>query len=413
MSLNDIEYIPVESPEELRLLLERLRWIYTAFDPDQDLHLSRFRSFDQILNSNPISRSDQSTNFNYALADLPDEFNVPSCKTQFFDVDDQTINLQAFLERSYTQGLLVHYRGDVVYEKYFGDHNEKIRWMTKSAGKLIIAMLIAIALDEGSIEGVDDPVTKYSPELIGTAWDGVTVDHCLKMTSGIDWDEEDLDLYRAGSAYARLSYQVAFGSIEEHIRRYGRTFEPGTRIRYSSIDTEMLGTVLIRATGMGIAKYLEERVWKPAGMEMDAYWVADPRGRELALSGLCATLRDYARLGLILLHGGTWNGVQIVPSWFAESMSNPEKYIFELPGNNDYPLISWNQAFIPSDPDQNRGDFSALGTLGQFIYVNPDSETVIAHQGIYPDVSIEYIEIYKHFWAFRAIIDHLDRNRAC
>jgi CubicO group peptidase (beta-lactamase class C family) len=411
MPLTNIDYIPLESPAELEVLLARLRWIYTLFDLDPDLHLSNMKAFDSFMDTAPIRCGDQTTEFSYAPAVLPEEFSIPESKTRFADIDAQSINLNDFLERNNTQGLLVHHQGHVVYERYFGDHNEQIKWMTFSASKLVIGMLVAIAIEEGDIESVDDPVTKYSHELINTAWDGVTIDHCLKMTSGIDWQEEDLDLYRAGSPYAQLMNQVCFGSIEEHIRKYGREFEPGTHIRYSSIDTEMLGTVLTHATGMRISKYLEERIWKPSGMEMDAYWITDSQGRELALSGLCATLRDYARLGLILAHGGKWNGLQIVPTWFVESLSNPDKDIFELPGNNDNPLISWNQTAIPSDPEQNRGDYMGFGTLGQFIYVDPQSETVIAHHGVYPDVNDDYIEAYKHFWAFRTIIEHLDRER--
>jgi CubicO group peptidase (beta-lactamase class C family) len=138
-------------------------------------------------------------------------------------------------------------------------------------------------------------------------------------------------------------------------------------------------------------------------MESDAFWLCDPTGRELALSGLCATLRDYGRLGLVLQHDGLWNGAQVLPVGFCEQLRRPDPAVFEMPGHDDYPLVCWQQSFVPSTVAEQQGDYMAAGSYGQLIYVHTDLEVVVAHQGIGRDITTEYIDMHRAFMAFRQI----------
>ena len=130
--------------------------------------------------------------------------------------------------------------------------------MTNSASKLVVAMLVAQAHEDGLIRSLDDPLPTYWPEAKGTAWSQVTVAHCLAMTTGIDFVEESLDLLDPANQFRDLFQELAFGSVERFLLSLGRRTEPGVELTYSSIDTEALGSILSRAVGMGIARYLEQ-----------------------------------------------------------------------------------------------------------------------------------------------------------
>lgn len=402
MTLSNLDYIPVSSQEDLHQLLRRLEWIYTYFNQDTELHDMQHRSLDTILSTAPIHRGERVAELDQRHAALPTTFRVPESRARHLQVPAEQLDVSSFLERAGTRGLLISQEGAIVHEEYLHGHQPTTRWMTNSASKLIVGMLTAIAVDQGAIKSFDDTLGAYAGAFRGTEWDGVTISQCLSMTTGIDWDEEDLDLLR-DCPWVRFFYAVAFGSIERFVKDLGRGSAPGTVLRYSSMDTQALGATLIAATGKGIASYLEEAIWKPAGMESDAYWVTDAEGQEMALGGLCATLRDYARLGLILANGGEWQGQEIVPHSFVQSLSMPTPETFWREGYDDYPLLCWNQSFIPSDGGQAQGDYMAAGSYGQLIYVNPARSVVIAHHGIYPDIATEYVEMYRHFHLFRTI----------
>lgn len=395
------------SESELRQFFGRLELVHTYFDHDAERHALQHREFERHFPVNPIEAPDEASVLVHDARPLPQRVNLPRAIATYLGVPPLAIDLDQLLALLGTRGLLVWHDGAIVHEQYLHDHGPGVRWMTNSASKLVVGMLVARAQADDVLGPASTPLTDYWPELIGTAWDGVTVGHCMEMTTGVDWVEESLDLVDADNVFAQLFRELSFGSIEALIPRLGRRSSPGTELVYSSIDTEALGGVLIRAVGTSIASYLQRSIWQPAGMEHDAYWVCDPTGRELALSGLCATLRDYARLGLVLLHDGAWNGQQVLPASFSERLANPDPVTFELPGHDDYPLTCWEQAFVPNSLDAQAGDYMAAGSYGQIIYVNPATRTVVAHQGIHRDITTEYIDLYRAFMAFRAISEHL------
>lgn len=410
MSLSGLKYIPVESPEELEVLLTRLRFIHSVFNGGVDDLIAQHRGFDQTLCHAHVYPSEKKSEIpRKESSGLPENFHVPTQARGRLSVEGGDASLDGFLARVNTLGLAVVQDGCLVHEQYARGNDETTRWMTNSASKYVIGLLIAIATEEGKIYSFQDPVSKYWPEL-HSGWDGVTIDHCLRMTSGVDFDEYSLDLWKDGD-YIRLMYGLAFGSIEEHVVSQGSKAAPGTRAEYSSMNTEVLGGVLVRATGMSITDYLQAKIWGPAGMEFPAYWVTDPTGRAMALAGLCATLRDYARLGLIMVNGGSLNGRQIVPAWYAKRLTQIDPDHYKLEGSQNDAVLNWYQVFVPSDQDLDEGDYMASGSYGQNIYVNTKTKTVIASHSMYDDILVEEAEMFRHFMAFRAISKYLSRDK--
>lgn len=382
---------------------QRAAWAREAFNHDRQAHVHKHGSLNEVFPHHGI-RAAESSPLESSDRPLPQRFKLPGALGHYLSVPPLAINADQFLKLVGTQGLLVWSDGKVVHESYHNGHSPSVRWMMNSATKLNVAMVVAVAQERGILGSNDTPLSYYWPELKGTAWEPVTIGHCLTMSSGIDFNEESLDL-EGDAQYAELFQQLIGGSIDSFLLQLPRRSPAGSEVIYSSADTEALGATLTRAAGKPLAALLEEYVWQPAGMESDAYWICDPTGREMALAGLCATLRDYARIGILLFNKGRANGRQVLPQKFVDDLAHPPAELFSKPGHDGYPLVPWNQAFVPSHIEDQQGDFMAAGSFGQIIYVNPKRKTVIAHHGVCADITTEYIDLHRLFMAFRQISD--------
>ena len=287
----------------------------------------------------------------------------------------ETRRSQALLDETDTSGLLVLVDGEIVHERYALTGGRDVRWISWSVAKSFVSALVGIAIDEGHIGSIEEPVTQYVPMLARSAYDGVAIRDILQMSSGAAWDEDygalDSDITRFGFTMARG------GSMDDFAASLTRDREPGTYNRYNSIDTQVLGMLLVRATGRTLSSYLEEKIWQPLQMENDAYWLLDDPGMELALGGLNVTLRDYARFGELYRNHGRHAGRQVVPEAWARASVRAEAPHLQ-PGEN--PDSEWilgygYQWWLPGElPDE----FSAIGVYNQFIYVSPQQRVVIA-----------------------------------
>lgn len=388
---------------------EKQRMLLTGFDHDREGHARRHARLNELRSHNPVGVGPTPSMLMSRPRALPTRLRTPRVMARYLGVPPLAICLEQFTELLGTRGLMVWHDGYIVHEQYLKGHRPDVRWMTNSASKPVVAMLVACAQARGDLGSDDTQIAEYWPELRGTAWEPVTLGQCMAMTTGIDFVEESLDL-EDDAQYAELLKELLYGSIDRFVTGLGRRAPAGSELVYSSIDTEALGGALIRATGKSIAQLLEEYIWLPAGMESPAYWIADTLGRDMALAGLCATLRDYTRLGLVMLHGGRWNGRQIVPWEFIRNFSQPGAHLFGMPGHDDYPLVPVNQVFVPNTLADQRGDYMAAGSWGQMIYVDPRHATVIAHQGICADVTTEYVDMTRAFFAFRQIAEELAQS---
>src|SRR5690606_34885094 len=236
----------------------------------------------------------------------------------------ETFPAEEFLDRTYTNALLVIKDGDIVFERYLNNSDARSHFISMSMAKSLTSILIGMAIEDGHIASIDDAVVAYVPELAGTGYEGVTIRHALLMRSGVDWNER-YDFGRE-SPMQRLHDAAV---VENRMRfadaalELGRAHPVGESFNYSTVETAVLGWVLERAVGQALNEYMSERWWKPAGMQSYGFCIMDgPPGVGRAINGMGfnAVLRDYARIGLMMLNEGRANGRQLVSSeWVAES----------------------------------------------------------------------------------------------
>ncbi len=314
-----------------------------------------------------------------------------------------------YLDYSRSTGMLVLRGDEVLYEQYWLGHRPDGQHISWSVAKSFVSALVGIALEEGRFESIDDPVTRYLPELDGTGYDSVPIRDVLEMSSGVGFNEDygdyDSDINRFGRT-------IAFGgSMADFAASLERAREPGTYHHYVSIDTQVLGMLVKRVTGESITDYLEARIWKPLGMERDAYWLLDSTGMEVALGGLNASLRDFARLGLLYLNHGMWHGTRVVPeSWVTASTTAGGPHL--QPGkDNPASSSSWGYGYQWWIPDPAMGDYTAAGIYNQYIYVNPAAGVVIAKNSANHRYTAERQESKDlHIAMFRAIAAEVART---
>ncbi len=283
------------------------------------------------------------------------------------------VSLQQFINMSNTSSLLVIKDGQVIFEHYgHGDSRDSLH-ISFSVAKSFTSAVLGKALEEGRIADLDDPIRKYLPGLTSATFDGVTVKHVLQMSSGVRFNEAYTD---PKSDINLMATKVPPLTYLEYINGLGRDHDPGTFNHYASINTQLLGLLLVKVTGMSITDYMEKHLWHPLGMEQEGLWMLDSQGVELAMGGMAASARDYAKLGLLYLDGGRRGDVQILPEhWIGESVTPNEPHL--MPGDNpksSNPSGYMYQWWTPRDWD---GDFLARGIWGQNIYVHPGNRVVI------------------------------------
>jgi len=287
----------------------------------------------------------------------------------------------ALLDDTWTTGLVVLKEGVIVCEEYFRGNDEASQVISWSVAKSFVSALIGIAVEEGHIKDIHEPVTDYVEFLKGSGYDGVSIKDVLQMSSGIRFKEDYGDFF---SDINRMGRTIALNSsLDKFIASLKRDRPPGTYHHYMSPDTQVLGVLLEQSTGRTLTEYLEENIWQRIGMEADAYWLVDGRERELAFGGLNAVLRDFARFGLLYLNAGRWKDEQIVPAeWIRTSVTPDAPHL--IPGENPASgsLFGYGyQWWLPQDPE---GDFVAIGVYNQFIYIHPVHRVVIVKSSAYP-----------------------------
>ena len=287
---------------------------------------------------------------------------------------------------------------DVIkYEKYYMGGDENTVFSSNSMGKSFVSALMGIAVSEGAVESVEDPIGKYVPEFAGTSLENIPIRACLQMASGINFNEDtDMSGFSMRTLLGKPAMEVIAG--------YGVQEEPYTYRTYLSINTEILGKVITNVTGYSLAEYMEEKLWKKIGVSHDAYWTLS-NGTELAMGGLSVSLEDYARFARLYLHEGSYNGEQILSKeWVKDSMDIREAY--SKPGSNydAYNAIGYGYQWWVLEGEE--GEFMAIGVYGQWIYVNPSKKVIIVKTSADPDFMAKGYEL-KHVEFFRAVADSI------
>jgi len=301
---------------------------------------------------------------------------LPAAKTLLknvqFEAGGKHYDLFDYLGLNRVVGLLILKNGEVVFEDYELGIDAKTLWPSYSMAKSASSTLIGAALQDGSISSLDDPVTKYVPSLKGGAYEGVSVRNVIQMASGVKWDETYTDPNSDRRKLLEIQLQQKPGTILPFMSALSKAGRPGTIWNYNTGETFVVGAVLEGATHKPLAKYLSEKIWVPWGMESEAKWqLESPNGMGWAGGGLLATLRDFARLGLLVQADGIIDGKRVVPQgWFDEAGSGKM-----IGGKSvDYGYLWWT---FPKSAPIHDGAFQAVGIFGQHMYINRKEKLVI------------------------------------
>ena len=335
-----------------------------------DIAVNTFRNIDRLFPARVVPHG----KFVHPLPKSP----RPLTQVQFTS-NGRSWDLFDYLAVNRVAGLLVIKDGAIAFETYQYGNTEKTRWMSMSVAKSITSTLIGAAIREGLIGGIEEPVTKYVPQLVGSAYDGVSIRDVLMMSSGVRWNETYTD--PTSDRRRLLDIQIAQqpGAAIALMASLPRAAPAGTVNNYSTGETQIAGEALHTAINRPLAEYLSERIWTKYGMEADAnWWLASPGGREMAGSGFSARLRDYGRFGLFFLGGGVAQGEEILPSGWTTEAGTPK--VLKNGKPLEYGYFWWPAWATKANPNP-QGAYAAVGIFGQYIYIDPKEQLVIAAWG--------------------------------
>jgi hypothetical protein len=285
-----------------------------------------------------------------------------------------------YLERNRVMALVVLKDGRIVHESYRLGTTPQTPFVSWSMAKSFTSTLVGLAVADGAIASLDDPLVKYLPRLADSGYRDNTIRDLLDMSSGVKFVED----YAAIDSLEGRAW--AEGTVNRSVPSYTDTFSwfrerlhpPGTRFYYASIEPAILAWLVREATGRHPSDYLSERIWQRIGAEHDATWVLDrPGGIEIGSCCINATARDYARFGQLMLDEGRVGPEQVLPaSWVGFVRSPDPARPFLNPSNqlNGKPYGYHAQWWLWPEADRA---IAAQGVYGQFITVDFDDRVVI------------------------------------
>jgi hypothetical protein len=368
-----------------------------------------FANFRSLVPTKNISRSDG------AVAVLPraersevDALSfVPTGRTE-------PMTWAESLEANYTDAIIVLHKGRVAYERYFGAMNAQQPHMSMSVTKSVFGTLGASLLANGAVDA-NALISQYVPELKGGAYGDATVRQVLDMRIGVKYSENYADPnaevwqhMRAGSVFPRAPGYVGAQSFYDFLQSLEKESEHGLGFHYKTVNSDVLGWLIGRATGMSVGDVLSELVWSKLGAESDAYMLIDSAGTEFAGGGLNATLRDMARFGEMMRLDGRFNGQQIVPKSVVDDIRlHGDKEAFAQGGG--FPSLAGyayrNMWWVTNN---EHGAYAARGIHGQTIYIDPKAEMVIVRFASHP-VALNLASDPTSLPVFHLLAKHLMR----
>ena len=285
----------------------------------------------------------------------PERQGIDSAKlaAMFDAIDRQALNLHS---------LLIIRNGYIVAEAYFAPYDAAVKQQVASVTKSVTGMLTGIAIGQGRIQGTDQPVLEFFPNRTVANLDQnkrtMTLEHLLTLTAGFDCDD-------ATGARDRMFQSPDWVQFALDLPMAAA---PGRQFSYCSPAAHLVSPILSQATGESVRELANEALFAPLGIPPagPADWSADPQGASQGCCGLALTPRDMAKLGFLYLHGGGWNGQQIVPaSWVAASLT---PHASDGTGR-DYGYLFWLYT--------DQGYASAMGLGGQDIHIIPAKNMVV------------------------------------
>lgn len=335
--------------------IKRLATVNTLFDADKIV--DNFSNMDRAFLTRTLS------------VDMGDDWvEATQALPETVDINGTERNLSEVLNELDTTSLVIIRDGELIHESYYRDTGPDDLRISWSVAKSFMSGLYGSALESGNIGSLDDEITQYVPELAGTAYEGASLRNILNMSSGIRYNEDYLD---QSSDINKMGRTIALGgSLDDYTTSLkDRQFEPGTNWQYVSMDTHVAAWALRNATGRSLHDLWEE-TYGPLGFRQPPFYLTDGEGVAFALGGLNLTTRDYAKFGQLFLQNGEWNGEQLIPAdWVAQST------VHSAPSMSDRGVGYGYQWWVPMPAAQ---DYFAVGIYGQYVYVDPKTNIVIA-----------------------------------
>src|SRR5215216_3778225 len=283
-------------------------------------------------------------------------------------------SLAHYLDASGTTAFLVVHDDKLLYERYFNGYDETSLNTSFSMAKSFASALVGIAIDEGHIKSVDEPITTYIPELLekDKRFRSITIRNLLTMSSGIKYEKGGDLPWSEDADDTKTYYATDLRELALNCQIEGK---PGEFFEYNNYNPLLVGMILERATGMPVSSYMEEKLWKPMGMEADGSWSLDSKksGFEKMESGVNARARDFARFGMLYAkEGRNWRGKQLISRGWVKESTRAD--------TNTDPSLGYQYFWWVNTPD-GKNHFSAQGNYGQYIYVAPEKDLVIVRLG--------------------------------
>jgi CubicO group peptidase (beta-lactamase class C family) len=293
---------------------------------------------------------------------------APSQIDPTFTAGGKTYTTESYMTEFRVSGVLVIKDGTLVLERYGLGRRPNDRWTSFSVAKSVTSTLIGAAIKDGKIKSLDDPVTRYIPELRGSAYADVTVRQLITMTSGVKWNESYTDPNSDVAKVGLSMVEAGVNPVVSYMRRLPREAAPGTQFVYKTGETDLAGILLSNAVGEPLAQYLSDKIWRPYGMEQDGIWVEDVAGHERGGCCISMTLRDYGRVGQFMLDHGKAAGREVLPAGWTDDAT--AQHVTVPP----YGYFWW---LIP-------GGYEAEGIFGQSLSVFPEDHLVVVINSAWP-----------------------------
>ena len=307
--------------------------------------------------------------------------------------------LKEHLDKNYVMGLTFVRDGKVIDQYYQYERRADDLFTSYSAGKSIVSILIGIALDEGLIRSLDDPVSKYTNRIDESSYSKIKIRSLLRMSSGIPFSEPD----SARGDITDLEIDVRENSksnIAKSLNKWQRiSSSEGTKFSYASIETAVLAEVLRGATGKSVCQYTHEKLWEPIGAESDALWETDSEGNELGYVGFNATQLDYAKVGVMLAKMGEINGKKVLSAEYVDQATNTDRQPNEFKADGLQSGYGY-QFWLRREP----GRYYMNGSYGQYVFVDRDSQSVLVVNSADP-VRVNVMRSARTIRLFKSLID--------
>ncbi|WP_314591111.1 serine hydrolase [Paenibacillus terrigena] len=325
---------------------------------------------------------------------------IVNLSTLTYTFKGETRKFTDLMKRSRTNGLLVIKDGKIVNEQYFNGNDACTRFTSNSIAKSYVSTLVGIAVDEGKIKSIDDIITDYVPELIGSGYEEATIRDVLQMSSGVDWNE---DYSNQNSDIWRMMLDVVFNKMP--VKDFIKDLQGGRphKFNYKSVDAQVLAFLVENVNMKPLHEVLSEKLWKPLGMTSDAYLNQDLNNNDFGFSFINAPLRDLAKFGQLFLQDGKWRGKQIVSATWVKEATTPVDA--DLQPNVAYPHFGYQYQWWVPEGAKFGHEFSAMGNNGQYVYVDKDAKVVIAKVSADPEDSD-----YEEITAFREIVKAVSKK---